>query len=132
MTKIRGRHFTDLDTTVEIMKKHEWKLLAGSTSNCCDHYDVVGVGVTLDGIIVSILDGTHLGRVFVTPSEMVLTEEGPLAMGNYGTPQVASSIEDAVKSFNNDYREENCNWNLCRFRPISKITWKDGHTVEYV
>ena len=82
MTKIRGRHFTDLDATVEIMKKHEWKLLAGSTSNCCDHYDVVGVGVTLDGIIVFILEGTHIGKVFIVPYEMVLTEEGILVMGN--------------------------------------------------
>lgn len=132
MTSIKGRPFKTIEEAVESMKLYNWKMLAGSTSNCQTHYDVVGIGETVDGLIVAILDGTYQGRIFMAPSEMVVTCGGPLAMGNYGTPQTASSIEDAVKSFNNDYDRKNCNWDICRVRPIDKITWKDGRTVEYM
>ena len=126
MTKIKCRRFKSVADGVTAMIQSNWKLLAGDTSNCCDHYDVEGVGETVDGQIIAILKSNYQGRVFVSPSEMVLTKEGPLARGNYGTPETAPTVEGAIASFNNTYSEENCRWDICRIRPFSKITWKDG------
>ena len=126
MTTIKCRKFKSVADGVTAMIASNWKLLAGSTSNRSTHYDVEGVGETVDGQIIAILKSAFNGRLFVSPSEMVLTKEGPLAMGNYGTPESSSTLDGAIASFNNTYSQENCRWDICRIRPFSKITWKDG------
>ena len=121
----------NLELAVEKLEANNWKIDAGATSNCTDHYNVIGVAIHTDGHVTTILkSSSYSGRYVLVPSDFTELNGKLVALGNYGTPQAASGVEESIWEFNSVYNEENCRQDLCRIRPITKIVWKDGRIWE--
>lgn len=71
---------TMLSKVMNIIKKEGNTIEAGSTSNCQERYNVIGLGVTADMDLVAIIDDT---RPCSAEINIHFSEERIIATGNY-------------------------------------------------
>lgn len=88
-----------LEEYYNLMDSIDWKSPAGMTSNCCSHYDIIGVAETDTHQVVALIYSEYTTRNFVTP---IYTYDDGTSEGNYGTPTSGVSLLDAIKNFNKD------------------------------
>ena len=69
-----------LSKVMSIIKKEGNTIEAGSTSNCQERYNVIGLGITADMDIVAIIDDA---RPCSTEINIYFSEERIVATGNY-------------------------------------------------
>lgn len=82
-----------------------WVIDAGGTSNYEKSYKLDGVLITREGHMVPyIWQETSRGN-FLVPC---LINQDLVAIGNYGTPQRANTLEEAVDKWNSEYPHEYC------------------------
>ena len=83
-----------------------WKVDAGDTSNCQSEYKLDGIIITDDDHMVPyIWQETSRGN-FLVP---LLVSQDLVAIGNYGTPARGTTIDEAVKAWNEEYPHNHCN-----------------------
>ena len=115
-----------LENYFAMMDSMDWKIPAGSNSNCCDHYDISAVAETDNGARVCVIITHHDGGYFVTP---VRTYEDGTSESNYGTPTVDKKPIDAVEKFNRDILDSRQYG--CKLGIIAKMIVKIGKVFEF-
>lgn len=94
-----------LNELTDSLGKTGWVIDAGDTSNYQKSYKLDGVLITREGHMVPyIWQETSRGN-FLVPC---LINQDLVAIGNYGTPQRANTLEEAVDKWNSEYPHEYC------------------------
>lgn len=95
----------EVSELTDALGKTGWVIDAGDTSNYQKSYKLDGVIVTENNHIVPyIWQQTSTGN-FLVPC---LVNQNLVAIGNYGTPQRANTLEEAVEKWNREYPHEYC------------------------
>ena len=125
---------------VDMLKKDDFRIDAGDTSNCATSYDISAVAETLSGVVLQIIVSKWCGRWVATPIEFIKSNDGKytyVALSNFGTPQISSlsdkreAIEDCIRRFN--YDVEPCeNLSSSRLERIAKVITKDGEEISFI